>query len=306
VDRITVFAPGSSSNLGAGFDCLGLAITGRGDSVTASRSEYPGVRVVSVSDPRIPLEDNRNTAALAAAAVMRHAREEFGLELTIEKGLPLAGGLGGSAASAVAGAVAAEAIVQANLSRDHLLAAALEAEAVVSGGRHVDNVAPSLLGGAVLIVSLDPLRLTTLKVHPSFSFVLVTPDYTVETAKARALLPSEISRQDAVDQAAHLGGLVLGLERGDADLIRDCMSDRIAEPARASLFPGYLHAFAAGIEAGAAGVAVSGAGPTLIAVVAGGNAEPVATAMVDAYARKGIPATSHRARLDRAGARVVG
>lgn len=306
MDRITVYAPGTSSNLGAGFDCLGLALTGFGDSVTAVRSENLGVRVVSVSDPRIPLEDNRNTAALAAASVLRHAREPFGIEISIEKGLPLAAGLGGSAASAVAGAVAAEALVQANLSRDHLLAAALDAEAAVSGGRHADNVTPSLLGGAILLASVDPLRITTVKLHVSLSFVLVTPDYLVETAKARALLPAQVSRQDAVDQAAHLAGLVLGLERGDADLIRDCMSDRIAEPARTSLFPGYLHAFAAGIECGAAGVAVSGAGPTLIAVVAGGIADPVAKAMVDAYARKGIPAVARKARLDRAGARVVG
>jgi homoserine kinase len=108
-----------------------------------------------------------------------------------------------------------------------------------------------------------------------------------------------------VDQAAHLAGLVLGLERGDADLIRDCMTDRIAEPARAGLFPGYLRAFAAGIDAGAAGVAVSGAGPTLIAVVAGGAPGPVARAMVDAYARGGHRAVSHEARIDKAGARVV-
>ncbi|HET7290903.1 MAG TPA: homoserine kinase [Vicinamibacteria bacterium] len=306
MDRITVYAPGSSSNLGAGFDCLGLALEGCGDRVTASRSTHPGVRVVSASDPRIPLENNRNTAALAAMAVLRRAGEEFGIELEIQKGLPLAAGLGGSAASAVAGAVAAQALVQAQLSRDGLLAAALEAEAAVSGGRHADNVAPSLLGGAVLVASQEPLRLTSVRVHPSFSFVLVTPDYSVETATARRALPESVSRQDAVEQSAHLAGLVLGLERGDADLVRDCMTDRIAEPARAALFPGYLSAFAAGIDAGATGVAVSGAGPTLVAVVAGGAATPVARAMIDAFARSGHRATSRETRVDKAGARVAG
>jgi len=305
VDRATVYAPGSSSNLGAGFDCLGLALTGLGDGVTASRSERPGVRVASVSDPRVPLESGRNTAALAARAVLRRAGEEFGIELAIRKGLPLAAGLGGSGASAVAGAVAAEALLQARLSRDALLAAALEAEAAVSGGRHADNVAPSLLGGVVLVVGQDPLRLTSVRVHPSLSFVLVTPGYEVETARARGVLPEAVARQDAVEQAAHLGGLLLGLERGDADLIRDCMTDRIAEPARAGLFPGYLQAFAAGIDAGAAGVAISGAGPTLIAVVAGGAPGPVARAMVDAYTRAGHAATSRDAKIDRAGARIV-
>jgi homoserine kinase len=205
----------------------------------------------------------------------------------------------------VAGAVAAEALLQSRISRDSLLAAALEAEAAVSGGRHADNVAPSLLGGAVLIAGQDPLRLTSVRVHPSLAFVMVTPAYAVETAAARAVLPESVSRADAVDQAAHLGGLVLGLERGDAELIRDCMIDRIAEPARAKLFPGYVRSFAAGLAAGACGVAVSGAGPTLIAVVAGGSPAPVARAMVDAYARAGHEATSYEARVDKAGARIL-
>jgi homoserine kinase len=305
VDRITVYAPGSSSNLGAGFDCLGLALTGRGDCVTASRSQAPGVRMLSVSDPRIPLEPDRNTAALGARAVLQRAGEGFGIELSIEKGLPLASGLGGSAASAVAGAVAAEALLQTRLSRDALLAAALEAEAAVSGGRHADNVAPSLLGGAVLVAGLQPLRLTRVRVHPGLAFVLVTPDYAVKTAAARAVLPETVRRQDAVEQAAHLGGLILGLERGDADLIRDCMTDRIAEPARTSLFPGYATALAAALDAGAAGVSISGAGPSVLAVVAGGAAAPVAKAMLDAYARSGHRATSFEARIDKAGARVV-
>jgi homoserine kinase len=305
VDRVTVYAPGSSSNLGAGFDCLGLALTGRGDSVTASRSATPGVRVTAVSDARIPLDPDRNTAALGARAVLRRAGEEFGIELSIQKGLPLAAGLGGSAASAVAGAVAAEALLQAGLSRDALLSAALEAEAAVAGGRHVDNVAPSLLGGAVLVAGLDPLRLTRVRVHPGLAFVLATPEYAVKTSEARALLPERIARQDAVEQAAHLGGLILGLERGDAGLIRDCMTDRIAEPARSSLFPGYAAARAAAMDAGAAGVAISGAGPSVLAVVAGGAAAPVAKAMLDAFSRSGQRATSFEARIDKAGARVA-
>jgi homoserine kinase len=257
-----------------------------------------------VSDARIPTDPARNTAAIAAAAVLRHSGEHFGLDLTVEKGLPLAGGIGGSAASAVAGAVAAQALMRKKLTRDHLLEAALQAEAVVAG-RHADNVVPSLFGGMVLIAGLERLRLTTLKVHNSFSFVLISPEYGVETAKARAVLPKSIERGDAIKQAAALAALVLGFERGDVELVRDAMVDRIAEPARLALFPGYAQARAAALEAGAAGVAVSGAGPAVLAVVAGGHSEPVAKAMVEAYAKAGFGAKSHKARVDRAGARVV-
>jgi homoserine kinase len=301
---VAVYAPGSVSNLGPGFDCLGIAFTGRGDLVAIRRTGDAGVRVAAVSDPRIPTAPERNTAAIAAAAVLARAGVEAGLELTIEKGLPLAAGMGGSAASAVAGAVAADAVLESHLGRLDLLAAALEAEAVVSG-LHPDNVAPSLFGGAVLVVSLQPLHVTPLRIHPDLGLVLVTPAYTVETARARAALPAQVPRAEAVGQAARLAGLVAGLERGDADLIRRAMVDAIAEPARAALYPGYAEARAAGLEAGALGVAVSGAGPTVVAVVRPAESERVCAALLAAYERRGIAATAHAAEVDGRGARVV-
>ncbi len=304
MDGITAYAPGSASNLGPGFDCLGVAFTGKGDRVTARIQGPAGVRVRAVSDPRIPTDPSRNTAAIAAAAILRRAGSPAGLELEIEKGLPLAGGMGGSAASAVAGAVAANALLGFGLGTNDLLQAALEAEAVVAG-RHADNVAPSLLGGAVLVLGLDPPRLGPVRVHPSLALVLVSPSYQVETARARSVLPASIGRGDAIAQAACLAGLVLGLERGDPDLIRGSMVDRIAEPARAALYPGYPEARAAAFEAGALGVAVSGAGPTVLALVLEEAAASVASALEAAYRRLGIEAHAHPARVDHHGARVL-
>jgi homoserine kinase len=308
---VHVYAPGSASNLGPGFDCLGLALSGKGDTVLARGAHAPGVRVVSVSDPRIPLEPERNTASIAAAAVLRRhlARREGrppllpGLELEIMKGLPLAGGLGGSAASAVAGAVAADLLLGARLPKAELLEAALEAESVVAG-RHADNVAPALYGGAVLVLAAEPVRVVPVRVHPTLRFVVVSPNYEVATAHARSVVPPQVARGDAVSQAAALGALLLGLERGDADLLRDSMQDRIAEPHRLPLYPGYPEARAAALEAGAAGVAVSGAGPAIVAVCLA--AAEVGKAMREAYARLGIEATVHEARVDDGGARVVG
>jgi len=302
-EAVTVFAPGSASNLGPGFDCLGVALAGLGDRVTARRSAAAGVRVLSVSDPRVPTEPARNSAAIAAAAVLERVAPAAGVELIVEKGLPLARGLGGSAASAVAGAVATDLLLDGGLPQAALLGAALEGEAAVAG-RHADNVAPSLLGGAVLVLGLDPPKLVSLSVHASLEFVLVTPDYPVETRGARAVLPSEVPRADAVAQAASLAGLTLGLERGEPDLIRVCMRDRVAEPSRAKLYPGYASARAAALEAGAFGVAVSGAGPTLLAVAPRGLAA-VAAAAVAAYGKAGFAAVSRAVRPDPDGARAV-
>lgn len=305
MDRVTAYAPGSTSNVGPGFDCLGIAIAGIGDRVTAVRSPAPGVRVVSVSDPRIPADARRNTAALAASEVLRRAgRTSVGLELTVVKGLPLAGGLGGSAASAAAGAVAANALVGQPLDLAALLSCVLEAEAVVAG-RHPDNAAPSLIGGAVLVLGTDPLRYARFSVHPSLRFVLVTPAYGVETVRARAVLPASVTRADAVGQASALAGLVLALERGDGELLRAAMCDRVAEPSRIPLYPGFARARGAALAQGAFGVAVSGAGPTLLAVVPESSGEDVGRAVAAAYAAEGVtPCTVRVASVDDAGARL--
>ena len=302
--KVKCYAPGSTSNVGPGFDCLGIAVAGMGDRVSAACAGDPGVRVLSVSDARVPSDPARNTAALAAAEVLRRAgRPDVGLELRVEKGLPLAGGLGGSAASAVAGAFAANALLGSPLDAGALLLSAIEAEAVVAG-RHPDNAAPSLLGGAVVVLGVAPLRYARLSVHPSLRLVFAIPAYGVETARARAVLPGSVPRADAVAQASALAGLVLGLERGDGTLLREAMVDRVAEPARIPLYPGYARAREAALAAGAHGVAVSGAGPTLLAITPEGTEEAVGRALLAAYEREGFAAALHVAGVDRDGARL--
>jgi homoserine kinase len=303
MERATAYAPGSTSNVGPGFDCLGIAIAGRGDRVAAVLRDEPGIVVRSVSDARIPTDPGRNTAALAAAAVLRRTGVRRGIELVIEKGLPLAGGLGGSAASAIAGAVAANAVLAAGLGTTELLDCALEAEAVVAG-RHPDNAAPSLLGGAVLVLGTAPLRFARIEVHKTLRLVFATPAYGVETARARAVLPASVARADAVRQASSLAGLVLGLERGDGDLLRMATCDHIAEPARMPLYPGYGEARRAALEVGAFGVAVSGAGPTVLAIVPEGSEDAVCDALRRAYGGAGYAATLLVAAVDDRGARI--
>jgi homoserine kinase len=303
MDRATAYAPGSTSNVGPGFDCLGIAVSGLGDRVTARREREVGVRIRSITNgDRVPRDPRCNTAALAASAVLeRVGAGDCGLELEIEKGLPLAGGLGGSAASAVAGAVVANAILDEPLEREALLACALEAEAAVSAGRHADNVTPSLVGGAVVVLGLDPFRYARITVHPSLRLILVIPPYEVATAKARAQLPDNVARGEAVAQAAALAGLVTGLERGDGRLIGASVVDRIAEPSRIPLYPGYRDARAAALAAGAWGVAVSGAGPTLVAVASQQAAARVGEAAAAAY---GEGTAVHVTEVDAVGARL--
>jgi homoserine kinase len=186
-----------------------------------------------------------------------------------------------------------------------LLDVCLAAEEAVAG-RHADNVAPALLGGIILIRSVDPLELVRLPVPADLFVVLARPDQRMRTADARAVLPREIPRALALHQAAQVGALVAALASDDYELLGRAIDDRIAEPARAPLLPGFLEAKAAALKAGALGSSISGSGPTVFALTRGRDAgERVALAMSLSYAARGQNAEVRVAQIDRAGARVV-
>lgn len=303
---VRVFAPGGIGNIGPGLDILGCAVTGAGDSVVATRIDTPGIRLDDPGHPELPSDPARHTSALAAADVLRRAHaEDVGIALSVEKGLPLAGGQGGSSASGVAGAVAANALLGDALTWQDVLGAALHAEEQVAG-RHIDNLAPILLGGILLVRSVEPLEVVRLPVPSSLRIVLVHPDQRLRTADARAVLPTSIDRETALAQASAVAGMVAAFCTGDLSLLRSAVNDRIAEPARAPLLPGFIEAKRAALGAGALGCSISGAGPTAFAFAASdADAARVADGMCRAYAASGVNAAARVARVDEDGARVV-
>ena len=303
--RVTVFAPGSVGNVGPGLDILGLALTGAGDRVTAERTAHPGITILDPGHPDLPTDPDRHAAGIAAAAVLAAAGDSAtGLALRCRKELPLAGGQGGSAASALAGAVAANLLVGAPLDAVALLLAALASEERLAG-RHADNIAPILLGGIVLVRSLDPVDVVALPVPAALRVVLAHPAQRMTTAEARAVLPATVPRGVAMYQAAQVAAMVAALASGDLALLGRALDDRIAEPARAERLPGFLAAKAAALEAGALGSSISGAGPTAFALADGDeSARRVAAAMAGAYRRAGVDATTRIAAIDERGARA--
>ncbi len=306
---VTAFAPGGVGNVGPGLDILGLAVDGAGDTVRAEWTRDAGIRILDPGHPSLPRDPARHTSALAARAVLAAAGErltgERGIALWVRKGLPLSGGQGGSAASAVAGAVAANALLGAPLDRAELLAACLVAEETVAG-RHLDNIAPSLLGGIVLIRCMDTPDIVQLPVPGELMVVLVRPEQQLRTAEARAVLPREVPRDVALYQAAQVGAFVAALALGDYALLGRAIDDRIAEPARAGLLPGFAEAKAAALAAGALGSSISGGGPTAFALTRGRAAgDRVAAAMIAAYAAAGLRSDARVAAVDRVGARLL-
>jgi homoserine kinase len=273
-------------NLACGFDTLGLALESPGDIVAARLAAGPGVTLdrIEGDEGRLPLEADRNTATVAARALLDAAGIDQGVELTLSKGLPLASGLGSSAASAVAAVVAVDALLGLGRPRPELLAAALAGEQVASGGRHADNVAPCLYGGCTLVRSSDPLDVVSLPVPPELTVAILHPHLEVSTREARSLLPRSVPLATAVGQWANLGGFVAALFRSDWELMSRSLHDLVAEPVRAPLVPGFAAAKQAALEAGALGASLSGAGPALFALCRGReSAQLVAEALAAAF-----------------------
>jgi homoserine kinase len=222
----------------------------------------------------------------------------------VRKGLPLSGGQGGSAASAVAGAVAVNALLGDPLGRMELIEICLDAEEAVAG-RHADNVAPALLGGIVLIRAMAPLDVVRLPVPADLYVVLARPEQRMRTAEARAVLPREIPLAVALHQAAHVAAMVAALALDDYDLLTRAVDDRIAEPARSRLLPGFAEAKSAALAAGALGSSISGSGPTAFALARGPeSADRIAAAMAGAYRARGMACQVRAGPVDRAGATV--
>jgi homoserine kinase len=305
---VTAYAPGGVGNVGPGLDIMGLAVAGLGDTVRAEWSAEPGIKVLDPGHQALPREAERHTSALAARAVLERAgggRDGRGLALWVRKELPLSGGQGGSAASAVAAAVAVNVLLGGPLDRIALVEACLTAEEAVAG-RHADNIAPALLGGIVLIRSMEPLDLVQLPVPEELYVVLVRPDQQLRTLEGRSVLPREVSRAVALHQAAQVAAVVAALAAGDYALLGRAIDDRIAEPARAPLLPGFPEAKAAALVAGAAGSSISGSGPTAFAFARGRDSgDLIGAAMAAAYAAQGMACDVRVAPVDRTGAQIL-
>jgi homoserine kinase len=305
--KVTAFAPGSVANVAIGFDILGFSVDAVGDRVTLLRRDAPGVTIRAISGvvEDLPLVAENNTAGQALLALIRERQLPFGFDMWIEKGIPLASGLGGSAASAVAAVVAANTMIEDPLTRIELLKVAMEGEAVASGSRHADNISPSLFGGLVLTVGIDEPRVKQIPVPEQIHAVIVHPHLQVSTKEARAILSRTVNMSDFVWQTANLAGFISGCYTNDLDLIKASMVDVVIEKQRQVLIPGFAAVRAGALQEGALGCSISGAGPTLFALCLEKHARAVRNAMVQAFAAQGIETDKWIVPVQSGGAHVV-
>lgn len=299
-------APASIGNVGVGFDILGQAFDAVRDVVTAVLDDRPGVRLIQVSGlvTSLPSDPKANTALAAAKAVLDAAGAGLGARLSIAKGVPLSAGMGGSAASAVAGAAAVNALLGQPFSLEELLPFAVEGERAASDPPPWDNVMASLFGGLVLAVREDPVFVQRIAAPKGVTAILFHPAAAIETRMARSILADQVPMSVAVEHSRRVASFVAGCTTGDLALVRAGFEDLLVEPQRQHLLPFLPEVKAAAKSAGALGCSFSGSGPSVFAWAEEKDADCVERAMGAAFAAASVEARAYRAPLDSPGVKV--
>lgn len=306
MNRARASAPPTVGNVGVGFDLLGHALVGTGDTVTASRTDSGQVRVVAIRgiDTPLPTEPSRNTAGRAALALLPLFPPGTGIDLEIDKGIPMGSGMGGSASSAVAAAMAVGALLPTRPDMTTLFHAAVQGEAAATGSAHGDNVAPALLGGLTIAPHAgEPLRLS---VPAWLHAAVVRPHFPLETRRSREVLAAPYPIADFVRQSEGLALLLAGCHAGDPTLIRRGLHDVLVEPRRAPLIPGFAAVKQAALDCGALGASISGGGPSVFAWCADADtAARASRAMQEAFRAAGHGSDALVSPVDAPGARIL-
>jgi homoserine kinase len=315
VRSATAFAPATVANVAVGFDILGFAIESVGDVVTVSITDNGSVRIKEILDETgdpasldVPLDAERNAATVGLVKLREDLQLDFGFQVGLRKGIALGSGMGGSAASAVGGLIAANSLLETPLPREALMKYALLGEQAASGASHPDNIAPCLLGGMTLVLSGQPFRYVSLPVPEEILTVIIYPRIRLDTRRARAILKADVSLADHVRQSASLAGFISGCFTRDVEMIRQSLDDFLIEPQRAPLIPGFAEVKAAALQQGALGASISGSGPSVFALATSEQtAARVRDAMESAFRAQGVTELdSWISPVNRQGARIVG
>jgi homoserine kinase len=289
---VTVRAPATSANLGSGFDVFGVALSRPADVVRVREADQTSIDVTGAGSQYIPEDPDKNTVGAVAEALDAPAHIE------INKGVRPASGLGSSAASAAAAAVALDELYGRGHTREELVPIAAEGEAVVSGAAHDDNVAPAIMGGFTIATDEGVTR-----IDADLSLVVCLPDIVVSTRDARRVIPDGATIEEFVETVGNAATLTAGMCRDDPELVGACMYDSVVTPARAELVEGYETVCAAALDAGATGATISGAGPGVLAVCRDPDQRFVASAMLDGFDQHGVDARAYQTQVGE-GARI--
>jgi homoserine kinase len=302
------FAPATVANVCCGFDILGFSMDFPGDEVRVTFSENPGIVITKIEGDhgRLPREPEKNTAAVAVQSYLNELGSSQGIEIELYKFLPMGSGMGSSAASGVAALVAVNELMGNPLTRHQLVPHAMEAERIACGSAHADNVAPSLIGGFVLIRDYHPLDIIAIPFPEGLHCTLIHPQMELKTSDSRRVLKPSISLRDAVTQGGNIAGLMAGLMKSDYGLISRSLRDVIAEPIRSVFIPGFDTIRETVLKAGALGCGISGSGPAIFVLSKDqSTAQRAGEAVQIHFLTHQLKSEVYVSRINPVGARVV-
>ncbi|MFB2646413.1 homoserine kinase [Raphidiopsis sp. BLCC-F218] len=286
ISHVIVKVPATTANLGPGFDCIGVALQLYNEfKFTLSDSDLC-IKVHGKEAEKVQTDTSNLIYQAFVKLYERINKTPPGVEIEINLGVPLARGLGSSATAIVGGLVGGNILADSPLSPEEVIKLAIEMEG------HPDNVVPAFLGGCQLAAtSSRGWEICPVQWHPEIIPVVAIPDFELSTSQARKVLPTEISRDDAVFNASHFGLLLQALASNQKEWLQAALKDKLHQPYRKSLIPGYDGVESAVIEAGAHGMVISGAGPTLLALTDSAHSPQVVQAMTHAWVKVGIKST---------------
>lgn len=304
-DKVTIFAPASVSNVGPGFDILGFALEGMGDTITLTTRE-DSAYVIEALGADLPTNPEKNVATVALRSFCSEVDYKGGFTIRIEKNFTPGSGLGSSASSAVGAVFAANELLETCYSKEELISYALDGEVLASGNRHADNVAPCMLGGFVAVKSCDPFDGFQVAYPKDLKVLIIFPDVVIKTAEAREILPKEVSMSKAILQSANMAGLINGLATSNYQLIKHSLHDVLAQPHRKKLIPGYDEVRASCWYNGSLGFNISGSGPTMFSFfLKDQSCEDIKSDISRFYNSVGINCRFHESGINGRGAEVL-
>jgi homoserine kinase len=303
---IKVFAPASVANVAVGFDILGFALDKPGDEIIIREGKEKGLKITQITGAKNKLSYDilKNTAGYSAYQLLKHLGEEDRpLEMEINKKMPFGSGLGSSAASAVAGVYGVNEFLKTGLSKYEILTHAVAGEQIADGAWHADNVAPSLLGGIVLIRENETLDVKKIHVPNGLQVVVIYPHIEILTKDSRSVLSDTVSFKKVIHQTGNLAAFIASLYTSDFDMMRRALKDVIVEPQRAALIPHFYAAKDIAYSEGCIGFSISGAGPSMFALCDNSYiAENISEKIITLYKSNHIEADSFLSKINLEGA----
>ncbi len=306
MNEIKIFSPATVANVACGFDVLGFCLDSVGDEMLIRKIDKKGIFITKIEGFDLPYETELNVAGVSALAMYEATKPDCGFEIEIYKKIKPGSGIGSSAASAVGSVFGMNELLGRPYNKTQLTEFAIKGEALASKCEHADNLAPAMFGGFTLVKSMSPLEILEIPSPDDLYATIIHPQIEIKTSDARAILPKEVSLQNAIAQWANFGSLIHALHTSNFGLIQRSLNDVIVEPFRSQLIPHYHDVKNQTIKAGALGAGISGSGPSIFSLSKGlETAKNVKDAIIEVYSKTGIEFDMHVSKINVEGIKII-